>query len=136
MILVDSSAWIELLRGTGHVVHRTLKHHLDAGSSLGTTEVVVMELLAGAGNERDRALLRERLLALPLLRLRGMPDFESAAELYRRCRRRGETVRKLIDCLIAAVAIRERATVLHNDRDFEVLVRHTPLRAEPSLPRR
>jgi predicted nucleic acid-binding protein len=45
----------------------------------------------------------------------------TSAELYRRCRGRGETVRKLIDCLIAAIAIRERATVLHNDRDFDVL---------------
>jgi|SRR5262245_34190829 len=133
MILVDSSAWIELLRGTGHPAHRTLKHHLDARSELATTEVIVMELLAGARNHRESDRLRQRLLALPVLRLRGMPDFESAAELYRRCRARGETVRRLIDCLIAAVAIRERASVLHNDRDFDVLTRHTPLRAEASL---
>lgn len=131
MILVDSSAWIELLRASGHPAHQTLKRHLDAGSPIATTEVVVMELLAGAGSNRDRDRLRQRLLALPLLRLRGMPDFESAADLYRRCRRSGTTVRRLIDCLIAAVAIRERATVLHNDRDFEVLGRHTPLRIEP-----
>lgn len=90
-----------------------------------------MGLLAGARSDRDRDRLRQRLLALPLLRLRGMPDFESAAGLYRRCRGRGETVRKLIDCLIAAVAIRERASVLHNDRDFDVLTRHTRLRVEP-----
>jgi predicted nucleic acid-binding protein len=92
-----------------------------------------MELLAGARNDRDRGRLRQRLQALPLLRLHGMPDFESAADLHRLCQRRGETVRKLIDCLIAAVAIRERASVLHNDRDFEVLARHTRLRAEPSV---
>jgi predicted nucleic acid-binding protein len=134
MILVDSSAWIELLRGTGHAAHRTLKHHLAAGSPLATTEVVVMELLAGTRSDRDRDRLRQRLLALPLLRLRGMPDFERAAELYRRCRDRGETVRKLIDCLIAAVAIRERATLLHADRDFDVLIRHTRLRGEPFVP--
>src|SRR5262245_58629512 len=100
MILVDTSAWVELLRKTHHPAHRTLMHHLAAGSPLATTEVVVMELLASARTERDRGLLRQRLLGLPLLRLRGLPDFESAAELYRRCRRRGETVRKLIDCLI------------------------------------
>jgi hypothetical protein len=133
MILVDSSAWIELLRATGHPAHRALRHHLDAGSPLATTEVVVMELLAGARRDRERDRLRERLLALPLLRLRGMPDFEGAAALYRRCRGRGEAVRRLVDCLIAAVAIRERATVLHNDRDFDVLARHTRLRVEPAL---
>jgi hypothetical protein len=131
MILVDSSAWIELLRGTGHAAHLTLKDRLEAGSPLATNEVVVMELLAGARTDRDRDRLRQRLRALPLLPLRGMPDFEGAAGLYRQCRRRGETVRKLIDCLIAAVAIRERATVLHNDRDFDVLARHTRLRVEP-----
>lgn len=131
MILVDSSAWIELLRATGHPAHRTLKRHLDAGSPIATTEVVVMELLAGASSNRDRDRLRQRLLALPQLRLRGMPDFESAADLYRRCRRSGATVRRLIDCLIAAVAIRDGATVLHNDRDFDVLGRHTRLRVEP-----
>ena len=60
----------------------------------------------------------------------GLADFESAAELYRLCRSRGATVRKLMDCLIAAVAIREKVTVLHNDRDYEVLARHTRLRTE------
>lgn len=131
MILVDSSAWIELLRNTGHASHRTLRHHIDVGSALATTEPVVMELLSGARTQRDRARLKDRLLSLPVLHVRGMTDFEAAAGLYRGCRGRGGTVRKLIDCLIGAVAIRERATVLHNDRDFDVLARHTTLRVEP-----
>jgi predicted nucleic acid-binding protein len=69
-------------------------------------------------------------MALPLLTVRGLVDYEAAAELYQACRRRGATVRELIDCLIAAVAIREPAAVLHNDRDFETLARHTRLRVE------
>ena len=131
VILVDSSAWIEFLRGSGHAAHRTLKHHLARRSAIGTTEPIVMELLAGARAPRELAKLRARLLAFPLLRLRGLVDFETAAELYRTCRGEGETVRRLIDCLIAAVAIRERAAVLHKDRDFEVLARHSKLRIEP-----
>lgn len=54
-------------------------------------------------------------------------DAESAAALYRECRRAGETPRQLTDCLVAAVAIRCNVPVLHNDRDFEVLARHTAL---------
>ena len=131
MILVDTSAWVEFLRSSGHPVHLTLARHLHAGSPIVTTEVVVMELLAGTSGKRDHDRLRQRLLALPQVRLRGMPDFEAAAELYRRCRHRGGTVRKLVDCLIAAVAIREDASVLHNDRDFDVLHRLTRLRVEP-----
>ena len=58
----------------------------------------------------------------------GLADFESAARIYRRCRRGGETVRALNDCLIAAVALRSEAELLHRDRDDEVIARHTPLR--------
>ena len=134
MILVDTSAWIEFLRGSGHPAHVTLKHHLTQRSPVAVTEVVIMELLAGTLSRREHDRLRARLLAFPQLTLRGLPDFEYAAELYRSCRRKGETVRKLVDCLIAAVAMRESATVLRNDRDFEVLARHTRLRTEPFTP--
>ena len=57
-------------------------------------------------------------------------DYDKAAELYRQCRSRGETVRKLLDCLIAAVAIRSGIPVLHNDRDFDALARHTELQVD------
>ena len=130
MILVDTSAWIELLRGTGHPAHVTLRHHLERRSPIATTEPIIMELLAGTRSAPERSKLRARLIGLPRLTVRGLADFESAADLYRTCRGRGATVRKLIDCLIAAVAIREGATVLHNDRDFAVLARHTRMRIE------
>lgn len=55
-------------------------------------------------------------------------DYELAAAMYRACRLRGETVRKLIDCLIAAVAVRADVEVLHADIDFATLERHTDLR--------
>lgn len=130
MILVDTSAWIELFRGSGHPAHVTLRHHLERRSPIATTEPVVMELLSGVRGQREHARMRARLLALPRLSVRGLADFEAAADLYRSCRARGATVRRLIDCLIAAVAIREGASVLHSDSDFEILARHTRLRVE------
>jgi predicted nucleic acid-binding protein len=130
MILVDTSAWIELLRATGHPAHITLKHLLERRAPIATTEPVIMELLAGTRSRGESSRLRARLLALPRLAVRGLADFESAAELYRACRGRGATVRKLIDCLIAVVAIRENATILHSDRDFDLLAAHTRLRIE------
>jgi predicted nucleic acid-binding protein len=130
VILVDTSAWIELIRTTGHPAHVTLRHHLQRRAPIATSEPIMMELLAGVATATERSKLRARLMALPRLTVRGLADFEAAAALYRVCRSRGATVRKLMDCLIAAVAIRERATLLHNDRDFDVLARHTPLRIE------
>jgi len=53
VILVDTSAWIELLRASGHPAHVTLRHHLARRSPIATTEPVIMELLAGAKNQRS-----------------------------------------------------------------------------------
>jgi hypothetical protein len=57
-------------------------------------------------------------------------DYEYASALYQGCRRRGEKVPKLIDCLNAASAVRESIPILHADIDFNVLARHTSLRVE------
>ena len=90
-------------------------------------DAVRMEVLAGARDESHLNQLR-RLLARATVLPTGSTDYDEAAALYRRCRQQGETVRKLIDCLIASAAIRAGAQVLHNDADFDVLARHTDLR--------
>ena len=129
MILVDTSAWVEFLRATGGEVHLRLRGLLDAGEEIGTTEVVVMEILAGARSDREREDLRRLLYGrCAFLALHAPSDYERAAELFRRCRLGGETVRKLTDCLVAVIAIRAQTELLHRDRDFEAIARHAPLR--------
>lgn len=127
MILIDTSAWIEFLRDTGSAACERVDRLL--ARRIATCDPVRMEVLAGARSEQHLAGLR-RLLARASSLPTGPADYEAAAALYRMCRRGGETVRKLIDCLIAAVAIREGAALVHADSDFDVLARHTPLRLE------
>ena len=86
-----------------------------------------MEVLAGARDESHLLSLR-RLLAREVVIPIRATDYDDAAALYRRCRQQGETVRKLIDCLIASVAIRAGVPVLHTDTDFDLLARHSDLR--------
>ncbi|MCC6619286.1 MAG: PIN domain nuclease [Chloroflexi bacterium] len=131
MIVVDTSAWIELLRATGSPVHATLRGLLEDGAELATTEVIFMELLAGARDDHQRGELRGRLLGLPMLTLSGLADFEAAADLYRSCRDRGLTLRSLSDCLVAVPAIAAGASVLHQDRDFDAIASVTRLRLVP-----
>jgi predicted nucleic acid-binding protein len=126
MILVDTSAWTEYLRGTGSGTHFRLRELLAADAVLGTTDVVHMELLAGAREEHDDVQLRRMLAALEHIPVEPL-DWEAAARLHRACYRQGETVRSLTDCLVAAVAIRVQAPVLAHDRDFVVLARLTDL---------
>ncbi len=128
MILVDSSAWVEYLRATGSQAHLRVRTALEDNEELACTDVVVMEILAGARDDGDRDRLRRLLFGRTLLAVEGPSDYERAAELYRACRRHGETPRKLTDCLIAAVAIRNQAQLLHADADFDVIARHTALR--------
>jgi predicted nucleic acid-binding protein len=127
LILVDTSAWVEFLRDTGSAVCTSVDDLLDG--DIATCDPVRMEVLAGARAENHLADLR-RLLARASSVAAEPKDYEAAAALYRTCRRSGETVRKLIDCLIAAVAIRVDAPILHADSDFDVLARYTPLRVE------
>jgi len=127
VILIDTSAWIEFLRDTGSPTCNRVDSVLDG--EIATCDAVRMEVLSGARDEQHLRSLR-RLLARSVATPTEPADYDEAAALYRLCRRRGETVRKLIDCLIAAVAIRADAAVLHNDSDFEALARHAGLKVD------
>jgi len=127
VILVDSSAWIEFQRATGSRADRWLTAAIEADDPLATTGLILLEILAGARDERQARDLRRLLDRCHFLPVEDPFDFESAATLYRTCRREGITIRRLPDCLIAAVAIRTGTPLLHQDADFDAIARHTPL---------
>lgn len=126
MILADSSAWVEFLRGTGSDVDLRLRRLLKR-DELATTDVVLMEVLAGARDAGHRDKLRALFARCGFVATEGPRDYEDAAEVYRACRKAGDSVRGLTDCLIATVAIRAGLAVLHADADFEAIARHTDL---------
>jgi predicted nucleic acid-binding protein len=130
VIVVDSSAWVDVLRARDTPAARALRWLLERNRGVALTEVVLMELLAGSA-KRDLGSMTARLSRFPVIPLRGQEDFEAAAELYRRCRDAGDAVRELSDCLVAVPAIRVGAPVLHADADFDRLARHTPLQVVP-----
>jgi len=129
VILIDTSAWIEFLRDTGSPVCTAVDDLL--ADDIAICDAVSMEVLAGARDERHLTDLRRLLARATLVSITAV-DYDEAAALYRRCRRQGETVRRLIDCLIAATAIRAGAPILHADADFAALARHTELAIHPS----
>jgi predicted nucleic acid-binding protein len=128
VILVDTSAWVEFLRGTGSDTDGRVDALLGDGAELATTDVVLMQVLAGARDDAHRDRLRRLLARCEFVATEGPRDFEDAAELYRLCRRGGATVRALTDCLIATVALRSGAALLHADDDFQAIASHSPLR--------
>ncbi len=120
-MIADTSAWVEYLRATGSPVHRRLRRQIEGEAPIVVPELVVMELLVGAADEPAARQLRRMLHSFDVAPLAPLVDSERAADLQRRCRSEGRPVRSLIDCMIAAMALRLNEPVLHLDRDFDVL---------------
>jgi predicted nucleic acid-binding protein len=127
LILIDSSAWIEFLRDTRSSVCDRVDELL--GSRIATCDAVRMEVLAGARDQEHLEQLRRLLARASLLPTESI-DFDTAAAIYRSCRSHGRAVRKLIDCLIAAVALRANVPLLHMDQDFTTIAAVTDLRID------
>lgn len=126
MIVVDTSVWIDVLGGRRTRQARRCAELIEAGEPVALTDVIFTELLQGLP-EDEVALVERHLRAFPMLRLEGLDDFALAAQLYRDARRSGVTIRKTLDCLIAAPCVRTGAPLLHADADFDRLASCTPL---------
>lgn len=118
---------MEFLRKTGSPTNLRVRRLVSTRGTLVLTDAVLMELLSGARTDQRARELRRFLLSFEHVPTDPVADFEAAAAVYRACQREGETVRSLVDCLVAAVALRAGLPVLARDRDFEVIARHTGL---------
>jgi predicted nucleic acid-binding protein len=131
MNLVDTSVWVDYLRASDTRARKALRRMLSSDDLPAVTEPVVMELMAGALDERAVEQLDLLTSALPMLSVQPVHDYRDATLIYRATRRRGFTVRRLTDCLIAAVALRHDAVLVHKDADFDAIARAVPLRTTP-----
>lgn len=127
MIVVDTSVWVDLLNGRDTVQVRRCTELIREGAPVGLTDVIFTEVLQGLRSEEEAALLESRLRLFPVLSLQPLADHVLAARLYRQARRSGVTIRKTLDCLIAAPCIRTGSALLHADRDFDRLASCTEL---------
>jgi predicted nucleic acid-binding protein len=124
VLLVDTSVWVEFFRRPSRI---DLPAVVDLEEVV-TCLPVMQEVLQGFREEAAFALARDAMLALPIVEAPLRREvFEEAVLLYRRARAAGLTVRSSVDCLIAACALRNGLTVLHHDRDFDLLARVSPL---------
>jgi predicted nucleic acid-binding protein len=128
VIVVDTSVWIDVLAGRRTRQARRCVALIEGGEPVALTDVIITEVLQGFRSEDEAQLVERHLRAFPVLRLERLEDFALAASLYRAARREGVTIRKTLDCLIAAPCVRTGAPVLHADADFDRLASCTSLR--------
>lgn len=125
--MLDTSAWVEYLRRTESAVDRAVEAAIRQGTDIATPAPVLMELLAGCRDEEAAAKIQRLLARFDIVEVEGLADLEDAATIQRTCRAEGGTVRSILDCLIAAMALREGRPLLARDPDYAFIAEHTGL---------
>ena len=127
MILVDTSVWIDFFAGRDLPHVATLEQFIHDSEDIALCGIILTEILQGIADDTTHRRVQRYLVPLILL---PMPEavFVRAADIYRRLRKQGTTIRKTNDCIIAATAQEHHCRLLHNDKDFASIARHYPLK--------
>jgi predicted nucleic acid-binding protein len=129
MIMVDTTVWIDYFKDLRTPEHRALERLIINGNPMiCLTDIIQTEILQGIRSDADHANAIHYFQQMPCLTAKAPSTFIHAAELYRRCRKNGVTIRSTVDCLIAAVCIENKASLLHHDSDFDHLAKHCGLK--------
>jgi len=122
MVVVDTTVWIDYLRGSENPETLWLDRELTR-QRLGLTDLILCEVLHGIRGPATFERVRDNLLRFRLFQTGGRDLAIAAAQSYRTLRERGYTVRKTIDCLIATFCLQAGHELLHRDRDFDAFER-------------
>ena len=127
MVLVDTTVWIDFFadRSEPHVA--ALEKLIENEEDLCLCGIILAEVLQGIRSDEDYIKTKDYLDDLVFLPMQHA-TFIRAAEVYRSLRKRGVTIRKPVDCMIASVAIEHDIPLLHNDRDFDYMAKYSNLR--------
>jgi predicted nucleic acid-binding protein len=128
VILVDSTVWIDFFNGADSVFRRRLHQLIEEEEDVCLTAIHLTEILQGIKSDTEFERTKQHLLSFPIFLLKNTSTHIRAAQIYRTCRQSGKTVRKTVDCLIAAIAIENGLTLFHNDRDFDKIASCTKLK--------
>ena len=128
MILVDSSVWIDYFNGK-RSWQTDLLDHMFSNVPIIMGDLILTEVLQGFKSDKDYKTAKNYLDKLPFRQMGGYNVAIQSAQNYRQLRKAGVTVRKTIDIIIATFCIIEGLTLLHDDRDFDPIASHFPLKA-------
>lgn len=117
MILVDTTVWVDFFAGRNAPHVSELQRLIENDEDLCLCGIILSETLQGIRSDADYRKTKNYFDSLIMIPMTDQ-TFVRSAELYRSLRKKGLTIRKPVDCLIASVAIENKCPLLHNDRDF------------------
>jgi predicted nucleic acid-binding protein len=128
MILVDSSVWISFFNAQQTCQAEVLKTSIATDEDVCLSVHILMEILQGFRADKEFRQVYRYLVMFPIVDMRGRLAYVAAAQIYRRCRKNGITIRRGMDCVIAQTAIENDLELLHDDADFDRISSVIPLR--------
>lgn len=131
-ILVDTTVWVDWFKGVDSSQTNRVATYLTADYPIWIAPIIVQETLQGVRDEQQFEIIKRSLLSLNRFSRDSFRMAVGAATLYRELRRKGITIRKANDCLIAHYALLANMTLLHNDSDFDLIASQTVLKASRS----
>ena len=126
MILVDTSVWIDYFRAKNAPHVTALEALIQQEADIAICGIILTEILQGISNNKEHQITKRYLQPLIMFEF-TQNTWLQAAEIYRKIRKRGFTIRKTNDCIIAATALEYDSCLLHNDKDFTVIQQYYPL---------
>ena len=130
-LVVDSSVWIDFFNKKSSIQINELNRALSSSSSrspFNILPVIMQEVLQGIVDKKLYDFVKENLFGFDLVEYDNYEMAISAADLFRFLRLKGVTIRKANDCLIAAICIQNKFSLLHNDKDFNNIAKYTSLK--------
>jgi len=127
MVLVDTTVWIDFFTAQSLQHVAALEALIEQREDICICGIILTEVLQGIRKDVEFKKIRDLFNTLIFL---PMPytTFLRSAEIYRKLRKRGITIRKPLDCMIASVAIENKTQLLHNDKDFQPIEKHCGLK--------
>jgi predicted nucleic acid-binding protein len=127
MVIVDTSVWIDALRGNTNS-HVLWLRAAILREEIGLTSLILCEVLQGVLSDREFLQFRSDLIKFAVFESDGIELAIASAQNYRTLRQKGLTIRRTMDCIIATFCIENGHQLLHKDRDFDAFERHLGLR--------
>ena len=127
-LIFDSTIWINFFNNSLGKPEDLLQEKLNIGEYIISCPTIIQEVLQGIRRDNEFIKIRHLLLATHILNEDYLTTSLGAVDIYRSLRKKGITIRKPNDCLIAWYAIHHELTLVHNDRDFDLIAEHTPLK--------
>ena len=128
MILVDSSVWIDYFNGIENMGTNKLNETLGY-EEIAIGDLILTEVLQGFSNDKDYKVAKDVLTALTIFELLGTELAIKSANNFRKLRKKGITIRKAADVIIATYCIESKTPLLFTDKDFIPFIDHMSLRS-------